>query len=120
MLSLFRSPETEVRMKEPFADEKLYDEDAQSFGPVEIRNYREVLRGYNYTRYETRFRALANRQSLSPHQRPKLTETQFASLIEDLTDRLLRPREEDPLANPKNQQTAQRLLLANDFEEDWG
>jgi hypothetical protein len=105
-------------MKEPFDDEKLYDGGAQSFGPIEIRNYREVLRRYNYTRYEKRFRALANAQGLCSSQRPKLDQAQFAVLMKDLTDQLLTPREPDPLANPKNQQTAKRLLLANDFEED--
>lgn len=105
-------------MKEPFDDGKLYDEGAQSFGPIEIRNYREVLRAYNYGLYEKRFRALANSQKLSPNLRPKLDQAQFALLMKDLADHLLTPREPDPLASPKNQQTAQRLLLANDFEED--
>ncbi len=107
-------------MKEPFEDGKLYDEDAQSFGPIEIRNYREVLRGYSYRLYVQRFRDWANANRLRPAQRPKLDEAQFAALMNDLCDKLLRPREEDPLANPKNQELALRLLLFGEFEEDDG
>jgi hypothetical protein len=105
-------------MTEPFDDEKLYDEEAQSFGPYSIRNYREILQRFNYGRYEERFRALANGHKLSPNQRPKLDQTQFASLMKELAEQLLASREDDPLGNPKNYQTARRLLLANDFEED--
>jgi hypothetical protein len=118
MKALFKA--FEPGMKEPFDDEKLYGEDVQNFGPIEIRNYREVLRSYNYGRYEKRFRALANRQVLSPNQRPKLDRAQFASLMNELADQLLTPREPDPLTNPRNQQSASVLLLANDFEEDVG
>ncbi len=101
-----------------FDDEKLYDEDAQSFGPFAVRNYKEVLQSYNYRRYEKRFRALADSQKLSTRQRPKLDQSQFAALMKELADRLLTSRDPDPLDDPKSQQAAFRLLLANDFEED--
>ena len=105
-------------MKESFDDEKLYDDDAQAFGPFAVRNYREVLQGYNYSRYEQRFRALAGSNKLAPSQRPKLDENQFSVLMKDLSAQLLTSREPDPLSNAASQKAAQRLLILQDFEED--
>jgi hypothetical protein len=106
---------------EPFNDEKLYDEEAQSFGPIVIRNYLEVLRGYNFDRYEKRFREGADAKALSSSQRPKLDENQFAKLLGKLRNELLTIREADPLDNPVNRKAALRLLLADEFQadEDW-
>ena len=102
-------------MKEPYDDEKLYCEEQCDFGPIVTRNYREVLQSYNYSAYEQRFRARADSYKLSPSQRPKLDKNQFALLMKQLSDTMLRPGAEDPLENEKNAKAARRLLLYHDF-----
>jgi hypothetical protein len=110
--------EDENDNNEPFDDQKLYDEEGQSFGPIVIRNYQQVLRGYCFDRYEKRFRERADANKLFSSQRPKLDEGQFAKLIGKLRKDLLRCREPDPLSNPTNREATLRLLLVEDFEED--
>jgi hypothetical protein len=109
-----KEPEKNV----PFDDEKLYDEEAQSFGRITIRNFPEVFRAYSYDRYQKRFRERADANKLSSSQRPKLDEDQFAPLIEKFRTGLLACQGPDPLSDSTNRKTALRLLLDADFEED--
>jgi hypothetical protein len=102
-------------MKESYDDERMYCDDFEF--PVEIRNYREVMRSHDYSRYEKRFRALADSHQLSPAQRPKLDKTQFAALLKELRDAIAVTGEEDFLDNEKNMKAARRLLIYDQFEE---
>jgi hypothetical protein len=102
-------------MKEPYDDEKLYCEEQCDFGPIVTRNYKEVLQSYSYNEYQRRFGAQADSHELSPNQRPKLDKDQFASLMKQLSDTMLRPGEADPLEDEKTAEAARRLLLYHEF-----
>ena len=104
-------------MKEPYDDGRLYGHEQRDF-PVAMRNFREVLRGHGYNRYEKRFRALAASHQLSPAQRPKLDANQFAALMKELRDSILISGEEDFLENEKNVKAARRLLIYDEFTDD--
>jgi hypothetical protein len=105
-------------MKERYDDGKLYSDDNRFFGPVAIRNYKEVLKSHNYSRYEKRFRALANRRKLSPDQRPKLNQEQFSVLMKQLSDAILAHGEQYLLEDEKNVKAARKLLIYDKFSED--
>jgi hypothetical protein len=105
-------------MKESYTDENHYGPD-QDFGSVAIRNYGQVLQKYNYGRYVNRFRALADRKRLSPAQRPKLDENEFAELMKKLVDSFVNLGEGKFLKNEKSQKVASRLLIGSLFNEEW-
>jgi len=106
-------------MKERFDDEKLYCADCQSDFIV-VRNYQEVLQRYTYQDYENKFRECAAQNTLLTTQRPKLKETEFCSLRQQLLEATANFREDPLLVSEKNEKAVLRLLLTDALHEDYG
>ncbi len=106
-------------MKERFDDEKLYCGDCQS-DSILVRNYKEVLQRYTYQDYEIKFRECAAQNTLLAAQRPKLKETEFCSLRQQLLEATANFREDRLLESEKNEEAVLRLLLADALYEDYG
>jgi len=104
-------------MKERYEDDRYYC-DEQDFGGIAVKNYTKVLPKYNYSRYLTRFRAMADRHKLSRDQRPKLDEAQFDSLMNKLGDRLVAVGEDRFLDDAKTVKVASRLLILGLLDAD--
>ncbi len=105
-------------MKERFDDEKLYCGDCQS-DFILVRNYKEVLQGYTYQDYEKKFRECAAQNTLLAAQRPKLKETEFCSLRQQLLEATANFREDRLLVSEKNEAVL-RLLLVDALYEEYG
>lgn len=104
-------------MKEPFDDEKYYDEE-QDFGEVVIRDFAKILRSYSYERYVRRFRGMAESHRLAREQRPKLSADEYQAQLEQIWGVLARVGEARLLDDPQARKIAHRLLLSGLFDED--
>lgn len=104
-------------MKERYEDDTYYC-DEQDFGGIAVKNYTKVLPKYNYSRYVTRFRALADGHKLSRDQRPKLGQAEFDSLLNSLGDRLVAVGEDRFLDDARTVKIASRLLILGLFDAD--